>query len=148
MLTRHKAVELELQTYDGLVKKLGREADKLSKMDKQEGMEIIAKQVSIPSLSEVWYNCIQIMGTRVGLFYVTFLILSAMLQTDLEKQLERLRKECEERRYRLEEAKNLFEYLREAEDLEQFIEEQVQIASSEDYGQDFEHLQVRKMNGQ
>ena len=57
--------------------------------------------------------------------------------------MERLRKECEERRYRLEEAKNLFEYLREAEDLEQFIEEQVQIASSEDYGQDFEHLQVR-----
>ena len=64
------------------------------------------------------------------------------LQTDLEKQLERLRKECEERHYRLEEAKNLYEYLREAEDLEHFISDQMQLATSEDYGQDFEHLQV------
>ncbi len=46
LLTKHKAVELELQTYDGLVKKLAREADKLVKIDKQEGMEIFAKQVS------------------------------------------------------------------------------------------------------
>ena len=45
LLTKHKVVELELQTYDGLVKKLGREADKLVKIDKQEGMEIYAKQV-------------------------------------------------------------------------------------------------------
>ena len=64
------------------------------------------------------------------------------MQNDLEKQMEKLRRECEERRHRLEEAKNLHEYLREADDLEQFIAEQMQIASSEDYGQDYEHLQV------
>ncbi len=57
--------------------------------------------------------------------------------------MERLRRECEERRHRLEEARNLHEYLREADDLEEFIADQMLVASSEDYGQDYEHLQVR-----
>jgi len=32
--------------------------------------------------------------------------------------------------------------MREADDLEQWIGEQMQIALSDDYGQDYEHLQV------
>ena len=32
--------------------------------------------------------------------------------------------------------------MREANDLEQWISEQMQIALSDDYGQDYEHLQV------
>ena len=54
LLTKHRAVELELQTHDGLVKKLGKEADKLIKIDKQEGMEIHAKQVSIMSKNNLF----------------------------------------------------------------------------------------------
>ena len=54
LLTKHRAVELELQTYDGLVKKLGREADKLVKIDKQEGMEIHAKQVNISEFASAF----------------------------------------------------------------------------------------------
>ncbi len=61
----------------------------------------------------------------------------------MERDFERLQKESAERKYHLKEAGNLHEYLREADDLEQFINEQMQIACSEDYGQDYEHLQVQ-----
>lgn len=36
------------------------------------------------------------------------------------------------------------EYFREAEELEKWIAEQMQTASSDDYGQDYEHLLVRR----
>ena len=42
----------------------------------------------------------------------------------------------------LAESKLMHEYIRESEDLEEWIDDQMQIASSEDFGQDYEHLQV------
>lgn len=47
---------------------------------------------------------------------------------------------AEERRRALEDAVSLYEYMRESVDLEQWINEQLQTAMSEDYGEDYEHL--------
>lgn len=47
-----------------------------------------------------------------------------------------------ERRCHLENAVHLYQYLRESHDLEQWINEQLQVAMSEDYGIDYEHLKV------
>ncbi len=49
LLTKHKAFELDLHAYDGVVKKLGKEADKLVKLDHVEGAEVAAKQVTYPN---------------------------------------------------------------------------------------------------
>ena len=42
----------------------------------------------------------------------------------------------------LERTKLLHAYVRESDELGEWIEEQYQVASSEDFGQDYEHLQV------
>ena len=101
-----QALEVDLETYEGMVAKLHKEADKLAKLDPEQGKEVKDKQ------------------------------------RDLESQLEKLQEMCANRRHNLEEAKNLHMYMRESDDLEEWINDQMQIASSEDYGQDFEHLQV------
>lgn len=42
----------------------------------------------------------------------------------------------------MENAVYLYQYLRESQDLEAWINEQLQVAMSEDYGIDYEHLKV------
>ena len=43
---------------------------------------------------------------------------------------------------KLNEANKLYQYLKEVDELADWINEQIQTASSEEYGHDFEHLQV------
>ena len=64
------------------------------------------------------------------------------LQANLERQLRELEKGCVNRRNMLEESKKYHAYTRDCNELDEWIAEQMQVASSEDYGQDFEHLQV------
>ncbi|KAK2186885.1 hypothetical protein NP493_185g03007 [Ridgeia piscesae] len=63
-------------------------------------------------------------------------------QANLERQLRELEKGCVNRRNMLEESKKYHAYTRDCNELDEWIAEQMQVASSEDYGQDFEHLQV------
>lgn len=63
-------------------------------------------------------------------------------QSELEAEFASLRKSAEDRRYQLENAAFLYQYMRESQDLEQWINEQLQVAMSEEYGQDYEHLIV------
>lgn len=63
-------------------------------------------------------------------------------QKELERQMGKLQELSSKRSRNLAESKRLHEYMRESTDLEEWIDDQMQIASSEDYGQDFEHLQV------
>uniref|UniRef100_A0A158QA40 Spectrin beta chain n=1 Tax=Enterobius vermicularis TaxID=51028 RepID=A0A158QA40_ENTVE len=66
-------------------------------------------------------------------------------QSELEAEFASLRKSAEDRRYQLENAAFLYQYMRESQDLEQWINEQLQVAMSEEYGQDYEHLiELRK----
>ena len=63
-------------------------------------------------------------------------------QKDLESQLANFQDACAKRKHQLTESKLMHNYMRETDELEQWIGDQMQIASSEDYGQDYEHLQV------
>uniref|UniRef100_A0A915PUP8 Spectrin beta chain n=1 Tax=Setaria digitata TaxID=48799 RepID=A0A915PUP8_9BILA len=61
-------------------------------------------------------------------------------QAELEKEFETLSNLADERRQQLENAVYLYQYLRESQDLETWINEQLLVAMSEDYGIDYEHL--------
>ncbi|XP_070576983.1 spectrin beta chain, non-erythrocytic 5-like isoform X4 [Ptychodera flava] len=63
-------------------------------------------------------------------------------QEDLQQKLSDLAKAAAIRRAKLEESKRLHEYQRESDDFAQWIADQDQVATSEDYGQDFEHLEM------
>lgn len=63
-------------------------------------------------------------------------------QTTLKHLVHSLQKRAALRQQRLMESLFRHEYFSESEELEQWIYEQLQHASSEDYGQDYEHLLV------
>ena len=66
----------------------------------------------------------------------------ASKQQLLSQQMRTLQKLATARQQRLMESMYRHEYFLESAELEQWIREQSQIAASEDYGQDYEHLQV------
>ncbi|RXG57046.1 Spectrin beta chain, non-erythrocytic 5 [Armadillidium vulgare] len=105
-LAKHKALELEIDTYAGLVKEMGMNAEQMVKSNHPEAKLIKEKQQVI----------------NIDLM-------------DLQKLSAHLRQKLMESMYR-------HEYFREAEELEKWIAEQMQTASSDDYGHDYEHLLV------
>ena len=60
----------------------------------------------------------------------------------IAQQVKNLQKMANTRRQKLMESMYRHEYFRESDELEQWINEMMQIASSEDYGKDYEHLVV------
>ena len=64
------------------------------------------------------------------------------IQLDLEEQYLGLKTLVTVRSNKLNEANKLYQYLKEVDELADWINEQIQVASSEEYGHDFEHLQV------
>ena len=70
------------------------------------------------------------------------MVVLTVLQASLETQISELEDKCGSRQLKLSGSKKFHEFMREADDLEQWISEQMQIALSDDYGQDYEHLQV------
>ncbi|KAL8620004.1 hypothetical protein ACOMHN_015286 [Nucella lapillus] len=63
-------------------------------------------------------------------------------QDSLQDNLNKLKRLAAERTRNLERTKRLHAYMRESEDFETWINEQMAHACSEEYGQDFEHLQI------
>ncbi|XP_071547281.1 spectrin beta chain, non-erythrocytic 5 isoform X4 [Panulirus ornatus] len=104
LLAKHKALELEIDTYSGIVKEMGTMADSMVKSSHPESKLIKDRQ--------------QMLNQELK---------------DLQKLSANLRQKLMESMYR-------HEYFREAEDLEKWITEQMQTATSEDFGQDYEHL--------
>lgn len=70
--------------------------------------------------------------------------LIASKQQLIEKMFKSLQRLAGQRQMRLMESMYRHEYFLESAELEQWIREQEQAASSEDYGQDYEHLLVTK----
>ena len=68
--------------------------------------------------------------------------LSHPSQDTLQDNLNKLKRLAAERTRNLERTKRLHAYMRESEDFENWINEQMVHACSEEYGQDYEHLQV------
>lgn len=65
-------------------------------------------------------------------------------QTTLEHTIKNLQRRAALRQHRLMESLYRHEYFVESGELDQWIAEQLQTASSEDYGQDHEHLMVSR----
>ncbi|XP_037933014.1 spectrin beta chain, non-erythrocytic 5 isoform X1 [Teleopsis dalmanni] len=106
LLTKHKTIELELDTYSAIVTEMG-------------------------------HNC----ASMVAAGHPDSKILTAKQQL-IEKMLKSLHKLASQRQLRLMESLYMHEYFLESDEVEQWIKEQEQAASSEDYGQDYEHLQL------
>ncbi|XP_066281028.1 spectrin beta chain, non-erythrocytic 5-like isoform X2 [Branchiostoma lanceolatum] len=105
-ITKHKALEVDLATYKGLVKQLQHKSQKL-----KEAGHVNAKTIQDR-------------------------------HSNLEGQMKSLETLMGDRNVHLEESKQLFSYARETDDLQEWINEHLMVAASEDYGQDYEHLQV------
>ncbi|XP_063699935.1 spectrin beta chain, non-erythrocytic 5 isoform X3 [Culicoides brevitarsis] len=60
----------------------------------------------------------------------------------IQKQFEELKKFAVQKERKLIEAKKLFEFLREVEELHEWINEQMAVAASEEYGTDVEHVEL------
>ncbi|KAK3093468.1 hypothetical protein FSP39_016126 [Pinctada imbricata] len=63
-------------------------------------------------------------------------------QASVEKKYSQLQDSASQRRAKLNDAKKMYEFYREADEVAEWIQEKVTIASSEDYGQDLEHVEV------
>lgn len=110
LLTKHKAIELELDTYSGIISEMGHSASNMITSKHPDSKLIAAKQQLIEQMF---------------------------------KSLQRL---CGQRQIRLMESMYRHEYLAESAELEHWIKDLEQAASSEDYGQDYEHLLVGQEN--
>ncbi|XP_050430131.1 spectrin beta chain, non-erythrocytic 5 isoform X2 [Adelges cooleyi] len=106
LLTKHKALELELDTYEGIVKEMCHTGNTMVNLKHPDIKAISSKQQ---------YIC---------------------------EQFKLLQKLATSRQHNLVESMCRHEFLIESYELEQWIRDNVQAASSEDYGQDFEHLLV------
>ncbi|ALC43340.1 alpha-Spec, partial [Drosophila busckii] len=110
LLTKHKTIELELDTYSSIVTEMGHTCAAMISAHHPDSKVLAAKQQLI------------------------------------EQMLKSLHKLASQRQLRLMESLSKHEYFLEADEVQQWIREQEQTASSEDYGQDFEHLQLLQNN--
>ena len=68
------------------------------------------------------------------------LLFLSLSQAQLDEQLSGLQTLVASRRQRLEESIKLHQYLRDVEELSTWLEEKQQVAASDDYGKDLDHL--------
>ncbi|XP_045781545.1 spectrin beta chain, non-erythrocytic 2 [Maniola jurtina] len=106
LLTRHKAVELELDTYAAIIAEMGHVAASMAASGHPEGAALVSRHAQ------------------------------------LADTLARLQRKAALRQAALVESVCRHEYLAESAELESWIQEQYAAASSEDYGQDYEHLLI------
>ncbi|XP_034253991.1 spectrin beta chain, non-erythrocytic 1 isoform X5 [Thrips palmi] len=106
LLTKHKTLELELDSYSGIVSEMGHTANAMVNAKHPDAKAIASKQQL------------------------------------LSQQMRTLQKLATARQQRLMESMYRHEYFLESAELEQWIREQNLIAASEDFGQDYEHLQI------
>jgi len=62
--------------------------------------------------------------------------------SDVEQQFEQLKQLAESRQARLEDNLKVHKFLREADEVADWINEQMTVAASEDYGRDVEHVEI------
>ncbi|XP_045456798.1 spectrin beta chain, non-erythrocytic 5 [Melitaea cinxia] len=106
LLTRHKAVELELDTYAAIIAEMGHVANSMATSGHPEGEALVERHAQ------------------------------------LSESLARLQRRAALRQAALVESVCRHEYLAESAELESWIQEQYAAASSEDFGQDYEHLLI------
>lgn len=108
LLTKHKALELELDTYSGLINEMGNMGQAMVSAGHPDSKVITQRQQL------------------------------------LAQGMKSLQKLASQRRQKLVDSVSRHEYLREAESILAWISEQMVTATSEDFGQDYEHLLVNR----
>lgn len=68
--------------------------------------------------------------------------MNAFFQTQIETELNSLQSLAKERETRLKESLKVFRFVREAEEVAEWIGDQTAVAASEDYGRDVEHVEL------
>nr|XP_022333961.1 spectrin alpha chain, non-erythrocytic 1-like isoform X4 [Crassostrea virginica] len=106
LLTKNKVLETDIQTYQGIVTGLGKEAQRLFKIGCQDPATL------------------------------------RKAQDNLQDHLNKLKRLAADRTHELEMSKWLQAYNRESSDFEEWIDDQMQLAGSEEYGSDYEHLVI------
>lgn len=64
------------------------------------------------------------------------------MKAQIEKELNELQILAKERERQLLESKKVFRFLRESEEVAEWIGDQTAVAASEDYGRDVEHVEL------
>ena len=112
LLTKQKTIELEVDTYSVIIKEMSRHSKEL--------LEQLSEISMADKVDEK-----RIIETRIE---------------DIEQQMTRLQRMANQRRLRLIQAKHWHEFVRESDDLLQWVSEHMQMAMSDDFGKDYEHL--------
>lgn len=63
-------------------------------------------------------------------------------QVEIEEELSEIENLCKKREWHLIESRKYFRFLREAEEVAEWISDQTAVAASEDYGRDVEHVEL------
>lgn len=63
-------------------------------------------------------------------------------QSELQRRFSKMLSLASNRQHRLQESNRFFHFLREADEIEDWIKEKGTIATSEDYGRDLEHVEM------
>ncbi|KAG8194893.1 hypothetical protein JTE90_029184 [Oedothorax gibbosus] len=110
LLTKHKALELEIDSYKGLVDELAAQADALIESNHQDS-KIVKNRMEV-----------------------------------INQEMKNIEKLCTVKREKLLESKSRHEFINETEELNVWISEQMTEATSEDFGEDYEHVLVLHQN--
>ncbi|XP_063958759.1 spectrin beta chain, non-erythrocytic 5-like isoform X1 [Lytechinus pictus] len=105
MLAKNKALELNIEHYESVIRSLGDRKNRMVSSRNPEAEGITEKQ------------------------------------EELVNQYKNVMDQGSHRTFKLEQTKLMHQYVRESDELGEWIEEQYQVASSEEYGQDYEHLE-------
>ena len=124
-LTLSKILQEEVEGYVDTVEDLGKAATSLMHNNHFDSANINATKVNINSS---WVECKT--------------IFSLTLQSQLDEQLSGLQMLVANRCSKLEESIKLHQYISEVEDVISWLEEKASLATSDEYGKDFEHLLV------
>ena len=84
------------------------------------------------------FSCID----KIRVPFALKLTILSLFQTDLQSRFSELRSLSSHRQHRLQESSDLFHFLREADEIEDWIKEKGAIATSDDYGRDLEHVEM------
>ena len=106
LLTKHKGLELEIDTYSGIIKELSSTADTLINSGHPESKQVRSRMEM------------------------------------LTRNLRNLQNDAKDRRNKLVQSIQLHEYMREHNDVKEYIRQQMNTARSQDLGQDYEHLEI------
>ncbi|GFS73915.1 spectrin beta chain, non-erythrocytic 1 [Trichonephila clavipes] len=109
LLTKHKAMELEIDSYKGLVAELASQADALIESNHPD-CKVIKNRMEV-----------------------------------INQEMKNIQKLCTVKRQKLLESKSRHEFEKETEELKIWINEQMTEATSEDFGDDYEHVLAKKL---